>query len=454
MRFLLYPRRTALLSNSLNVGMKKKAPIPDPSCAAAAKALAGTSVGEPPSAIISAKKLTSPRPRLDTSCDVTATRSGNNNSITGGGANDDDRKSLTRAWGQQCSPTCGCVVRFEASIDPETQAIVSASYHAKSLVTVATASSAAAAGKRQQQHHGAFEGRHPRYHHHQGGAAGDAAGLVDAPPQLKAVLTAKGRPMFTKCKCESLHRLSAAVVEHVVSAPVTAGLAASAGASATASSSTTRTKLAGSLEFDSTRSSLSFCQTALRSQGLPATDTHCFDVVEEAFTALIKRRLPRPRKVEEEIARTRKVLLGDYGDSDEDEYYYYYNHHPDDERRRYQEGKQSAAPATAWHDYNYDDDDSALGAFVWKEHDYRLVGRKGKLGASGRSSGSGGGGAGGGSHFSSSSTLRMFDDRTAEWEDRVDDEERWRYGARRPPPSDWVSYVDELYHPPTASARH
>ncbi len=128
------------------------------------------------------------------------------------------------AWGQQCSPTCGCVVRFEQNQDG------SLDYTAKKVVT---------SGQ-------------------------------------KVVLTNKGRPMLTDCNCTSLHRLSNALVDHYQTRDVSCRRS--------------------DLEFQSIRSSKAFRRTVLQSQGLPLTDGHCFDVVEEAWTAFIKGHIPGARR--------------------------------------------------------------------------------------------------------------------------------------------------------------
>ena len=43
-------------------------------------------------------------------------------------------QSTSKSWGQQCSPQCGCVLRFECSTDGA-GTITAATYHAKQLVT-------------------------------------------------------------------------------------------------------------------------------------------------------------------------------------------------------------------------------------------------------------------------------------------------------------------------------
>jgi hypothetical protein len=252
-----------------------------------------------------------------------------------------NKSSGTKAWGQQCSPDCGCVVRLCAVIDPETRTFRSASYTAKSIVTVATTTSMCANknGGQQQQ---------PRL-------------------TLQAVLTTKGRPMMKACECKTLHHLSEAIVNHLPNQKVS--------------------KIKNLLEFQSTRSSLAFRQTVLTTQELPAQDTHCFDVVEEALTALVKGRIPKPRrKTGQELNKPNRST------------------HPS--RRQ-------------WHqDEDNDDDEDALQfGQLWK--DYRVDTTMPRA----------------------MSTLMMFDTNHHEYNNS-------KGGGRmsRPLPADWVSYVDEMYN--------
>jgi hypothetical protein len=152
--------------------------------------------------------------------------------------------TTTRVWGQQCSPDCGCVVRLEAVIDTETRTFRRASYTAKSIVTVPT--NVQDGGQRRRV--------------------------------LQPVLTTKGRPMMEACECKTLHHLSQAIVKHLHLPHQKVS------------------NIQNMLEFQSTRSSLAFRRTVLRTQELSAHDTHCFDVVEEALTALVKGRIPQPRR--------------------------------------------------------------------------------------------------------------------------------------------------------------
>jgi hypothetical protein len=146
-----------------------------------------------------------------------------------------------QSWGQQCSPSCGCVVRFEATLDPVSKTFTSASYHAKSVLVTVTANN-------QEQTRSLQPARTIR----------------------------NNRPMFLPCSCNSLHQLASRVTDYLPNKnALTFG---------------------NSMEFAGFRSSPAFRHTVLEKQGLPTTDTHCFDVVEEALTAMVKGHMPKPRK--------------------------------------------------------------------------------------------------------------------------------------------------------------
>lgn len=145
-------------------------------------------------------------------------------------------------WGQQCSPSCGCVVRFEATLDPVSNTFTSASYHAKSVLVSAIVNS-------NKDHTGSLQ---------------------------PARTIRNNRPMFRPCSCDSLHQLASRVTDYL---PDKNALT-----------------FGSSMEFAGVRSSPAFRHTVLEKQGLPTTDTHCFDVVEEALTAMVKGHMPKPRK--------------------------------------------------------------------------------------------------------------------------------------------------------------
>eukprot|EP00977_Amphora_coffeiformis_P009993 scaffold2335_cov175-Amphora_coffeaeformis.AAC.20 len=139
-------------------------------------------------------------------------------------------------WGQQCSPSCGCVVRFQGVVNPETKKYEAIDYVARQVVTHSP--------------------------------SGQGASL----------LTAKGRPMLKECTCGSLHHLASQATSHI--------------------HGKTTSQVKNMLEFHSTRSSAAFRKTALATQGLPPSDTRCFDVMEEALTAMVKGYMPPSRRQE------------------------------------------------------------------------------------------------------------------------------------------------------------
>lgn len=147
--------------------------------------------------------------------------------------------NYVQSWGQQCSPNCGCVIRFEARLDPSTNRYTSASYHAKSVVVTPSTSE-------------------------------------DKNGNLEPVMTFRNnKPMFKPCSCPSLHKLATEVTQHL---PNKEKLA-----------------LGSSMEFTGVRASPAFRHTVLEKQGLETSDTHCFDLVEEALTAMVKGHMPKSR---------------------------------------------------------------------------------------------------------------------------------------------------------------
>lgn len=173
---------------------------------------------------------------------VSKTNTVASNSRSTGANSSNSSANIVQSWGQQCSPNCGCVVRFEATLNPETNQFTSASYHAKSVVV--------------SQSKGDEE-------------TGEGS-------KLEPAMTLRtNRPMFKECSCQSLHALASKVTDYL---PNRNALAVSSG-----------------MEFAGVRSSPAFRHTALEKQGLSTTDTHCFDVVEEALTAMIKGHMPKVR---------------------------------------------------------------------------------------------------------------------------------------------------------------
>ena len=145
------------------------------------------------------------------------------------------------AWGQQCSPKCGCVLRLECHTDKTTQIITSATYHAKQVVATLS------------QH--------------------NKTTAVSTTSTARSTTTS---PLMVECTCHTLHTLAQHVVQHILHKPM-----------ATIQHET---------EFTHVRSSLALQHAVLTTQQLTTTDTTCFDLVEDALVAMTKGYLPAPRR--------------------------------------------------------------------------------------------------------------------------------------------------------------
>ena len=149
-----------------------------------------------------------------------------------------DMGNHIKTWGQQCAPHCGCVLRFESKID-ESNNIVEASYQAKAVV----------------------------------------ARLNDNGRLEPAYTSRNSKPMLKECSCETIHHLAREVTQFLPGQSVE------------------RVRSMG--DFSTPRSSPAFRHSVLAENGLPRTDTLCFDLLEEAFTAMIKGHMVKPRRVSE-----------------------------------------------------------------------------------------------------------------------------------------------------------
>lgn len=149
-----------------------------------------------------------------------------------------------QSWGQQCSPTCGCVVRFEANIDATSNTIMDSQYYAKRVVVTPSRDKT----------------------------------------KLEPVLTTRtGKPMFQECSCETVHQLATEITSFLPNRKLE--------------------KVQSMTDFAKTRSSIAFRHAVLAEQNLPRENTHCFDVVEEAFTAMINGYLPMQRRNQDTFAK-------------------------------------------------------------------------------------------------------------------------------------------------------
>ena len=153
---------------------------------------------------------------------------------------------LQKSWGQQCSPNCGCVVRYETVVDEATDRIVDVTYHAKSVLLSASGS--------------------------------DDSSLVPQltqTPDTNSTDSTKGRPILTECRCPTVHQLSSRITGYLRDRSLQ--------------------HIYNTVEFSGVRSSPGFRRAVLAENGLGRGSTGCYDLVEEAFVACIKGYMPKPR---------------------------------------------------------------------------------------------------------------------------------------------------------------
>lgn len=160
-------------------------------------------------------------------------------------------------YGQQCSPNCGCVVRFElrTASTPRTTVVTHASYTAKQIIL--TKDQAKADSK----------SNHDNY-------------------TISPVRTTRNQKLQSRsCNCSTLHKLSHELVQYVNQRERPLH------------------RYQNELEFYSVRSSIGFQQTVLQKHRLPRHHSHCFDLLEEAWTAAVKGFLPQQRKTRQSFPK-------------------------------------------------------------------------------------------------------------------------------------------------------
>ena len=230
-------------------------------------------------------------------------------------------------WGQQCNPSCGCVVRFQATVDPISKRYDAIDYVARQVLT------------------------------------------RNSNGRRVSLLTARGRPMLKECQCGTLHHLASQVTSQL--------------------QGKTTTQAKNMLEFHSTRSSEAFRKTALAVQGLPSTDTSCFDVMEEALISMVKGYMPPFRQRRAEVCQAEQPNVTHF------------------KGRGYHEWKQE----------NNGTNDLDFSKF-WD--DYNVQNMAGPM-----------------------STLAMLDLSMSMISGKDEDEEE--FGLTETLPQDWQAYVDQLY---------
>ena len=219
------------------------------------------------------------------SISLTASNYNNNNNNSDNSSNDQLYSVRTKKWGQQCGVTCGCVVRFDIALD-DNDRVIMAEYTAKKILTTTIPipiipnindmqrSNSSMCRKQQSQQ--------PQQQQH-----------------MRPVWTNRTKRLqYVSCPCPTLHTLCLQSIEYFINRPIY--------------------QLINLHEFQSARSSLAFRDTILsslrhdttttttttttKSQSLRHPDRnkkshyHCFDLVEDAITALLKGYIPPPRQ--------------------------------------------------------------------------------------------------------------------------------------------------------------
>jgi hypothetical protein len=197
-------------------------------------------------------------------------------------------QTTAKAWGQQCSPNCGCVLRFEVQLSPPSgfttsPTVLDASYQAKRVITKSS-----------------HNGLQP---------------LLTTHPSLSS------RPILTSCTCPTLHQLAQQVVGYLP------------GKSLQTLKNETDLGLVG------VRTSIPFRHTVLKENVLPVLKAnekkwsvsmkersnksnnetsfneteqhfHCYDLVEESILSLIHERHIGARK--DSLASSFSSTMGGY----------------------------------------------------------------------------------------------------------------------------------------------
>eukprot|EP00525_Craspedostauros_australis_P002080 CAMPEP_0198123268 /NCGR_PEP_ID=MMETSP1442-20131203/37132_1 /TAXON_ID= /ORGANISM="Craspedostauros australis, Strain CCMP3328" /LENGTH=319 /DNA_ID=CAMNT_0043782445 /DNA_START=128 /DNA_END=1087 /DNA_ORIENTATION=- len=212
----------------------------------------------------------------------------------------------TKTWGQRCSETCGCLLRFETTIDPQTQRITDVSYDAKTLLTTTITSAQLPAENR-----------------------------TKLQPQLT---NRTGRPMMAPCKCETVHELCAQAVDFLPGQ--------------------TMHSARNMMEFASFRSSDALRHAILIKHERPTSDLHCFDLVEESLAAAIHGYMPSRRRRRAEAygsMLSRRLLMQEKCTQDEDGVVVAVQGQPDSGQPRTNDTTASLSSPSSF----FDNDDSA-----------------------------------------------------------------------------------------------
>ena len=179
----------------------------------------------------------------------------------------DDSQRVTTTFGQQCSPNCGCVVRFEAKYDPNgSNRIQSMTYDAKTVISTVSYSE-------------------------------NGGGMELNPVYTTSATNRNGKPMMKECKCKTVHSLARAITERLPTM--------------------TLSQAQNQIQFLGVRSSPSFRYSVLKNHELLSKEGkddsnnrniedkiinvkggHCFDLIEDALIACLNGYMPKPRRIQ------------------------------------------------------------------------------------------------------------------------------------------------------------
>ncbi len=207
--------------------------------------------------------------------------------------------STTKKWGQQCGVTCGCVVRFEIELD-QNDRVISAEYTAKKIITTTIpipmippttttlkenndSTSTDSTGKQHVQHQ-----------------------------HMRPVFTNRTKRLqYVSCQCSTLHTLCLQSIQYFINRPIYQLLNVHEFPSARSSSAFRDTILSSipihhpkqEMNLSHSKQPPSSSRSVRRRNNL--RHYHCFDLVEDAITALLKGYIPppRPHQTSDEILR-------------------------------------------------------------------------------------------------------------------------------------------------------
>ena len=230
--------------------------------------------------------------------------------------------STTKKWGQQCGVTCGCVVRFEIELD-QNDRVIMAEYTAKKIITTAILIPVVpTTSTLKENKHSTDTKQHEQQQHH-----------------MRPVFTNRTKRLqYVSCQCSTLHTLCLQSIQYFINRPIY--------------------QLLNVHEFPSARSSSAFRDTILssirihqpdqemnlsHSQQHPQSSSrsirrhnnlrhyHCFDLVEDAITALLKGYIPppRPHQTTDDILRTYRHYDNQYNLENSGMYDWPYDHDQD-----------------------------------------------------------------------------------------------------------------------------